>query len=114
MSKEEITKHKSATHEVALALSRACPELAEALSPFGYAQGKLRRRGSRMDLPSNTSRNIKPYLALQGIIYYAVIRPGVYPRRRLLCFSVEGLVAHASPLTNYHSPTTNEKGAYTD
>ncbi len=23
---------------------RACPELAEALSPFGYAQGKLRRR----------------------------------------------------------------------
>jgi len=37
MSKEEITKHKSETHEVAVALS-----------PFGYAQGKLRRRGSRM------------------------------------------------------------------
>ncbi len=32
MSKEEITKHKSETHEVALALSRACPELAAALS----------------------------------------------------------------------------------
>jgi len=55
------------------ALSRACPELAIALSPFGYAQGKLRRRGSRMDLPSTTSRNIKPYLALQGIMYYAAI-----------------------------------------
>jgi hypothetical protein len=25
----------------------ACPELAVALSPFGYAQGKLRRRDSR-------------------------------------------------------------------
>ncbi len=25
MSKEEITKHKSETHEVAVALSRACP-----------------------------------------------------------------------------------------
>jgi len=25
----------------------ACPELGVALSPFGYAQGKLRRRGSR-------------------------------------------------------------------
>ncbi len=48
MSKEEITKHKSETHEVAVALSRAYPELAEVLSPFGYAQGKLRRRGSRM------------------------------------------------------------------
>ena len=48
MSKEEITKHKSETHEVAVALSRAYPELAVALSPFGYAQGKLRRRGSRM------------------------------------------------------------------
>jgi hypothetical protein len=48
MSKEEITKHKSETHEVAVALSRACPELAVALSPFGYAQGKLRRMGSRM------------------------------------------------------------------
>ena len=32
MSKEEITKHKSETHEVAVALSRACPELAAALS----------------------------------------------------------------------------------
>ncbi len=73
MSKEEITKHKSETHEVAVALSRAYPELAVALSPFGYAQGKLRRRGSRMDLPSTTGRNIKPYLAPQGIIYYAVI-----------------------------------------
>ena len=83
MSKEEITKHKYETHEVAVALpalrsfseggSRACPELAVALSLFGYAQGKHRRRGSRMDLPSTTSRNIKPYLALQGIIYYAVI-----------------------------------------
>ncbi len=61
MSKEEITKHKSETHEVAVALSRACPELTVALSlfgypfgypfgyTFGYAQGKLRRRGSRMD-----------------------------------------------------------------
>ncbi len=39
MSKEEVTKHKSATHEVALALSRACPELAVALSPFGYPFG---------------------------------------------------------------------------
>ncbi len=48
MNKEEITKHKSETHEVAVALSRAYPELAVALSPFGYAQGKLRRRGSRM------------------------------------------------------------------
>ena len=48
MSKEEITKHKSETHEVAVALSRAYPELAVVLSPFGYAQGKLRRRGSRM------------------------------------------------------------------
>jgi len=48
MSKEEITKHKSETHEVAVVLSRAYPELAVALSPFGYAQGKLRRRGSRM------------------------------------------------------------------
>ena len=37
MSKEEITKHKYETYEVAVALS-----------PFGYAQGKLRRRGSRM------------------------------------------------------------------
>ncbi len=27
---------------------KACPELAVALSPFGYAQGKFRRRGSRM------------------------------------------------------------------
>jgi len=33
MSKEEITKHKSETHEVAVALrSRAYPELAVALS----------------------------------------------------------------------------------
>ena len=31
MSKEEITKHKSETHEEAVALSRACPELAVAL-----------------------------------------------------------------------------------
>ena len=31
MSKEEITKHKSETHEVAVALSRACPGLALAL-----------------------------------------------------------------------------------
>ncbi len=48
MSKGEITKHKSETQELAVALSRACPELAEALGPFGYAQGKLRRRGSRI------------------------------------------------------------------
>ncbi len=34
--------------EVLTILSRACPELAVALSPFGYAQGKLCRRDGRM------------------------------------------------------------------
>ena len=58
MSKGEITKHKSETYEVAVALpalrsfseggSRAYPELAKVLSLFGYAQDKHRQRGSRM------------------------------------------------------------------